>query len=152
MQTGLITVLHQPCIQITGNAVMAACVGTIGSDIYLYHEIALYVIIFCSRYAHGGIFGQDDNAAVVISHTDFVLRADHATTLHAAQFAFLDGKTFIAIIQPCTHQSHNNLLPGSHIGCTAHNLEWFAFSRIHAADVHVVAVGVRLTSQHMSRP
>ena len=84
------------------------------------------------------------------AHTDFVFSANHAVRLDAAQFALLDNKLLVAIVEFAAQLSHNHLLAGSHVGCAADNLLHHAITFIHRGHVHVVTVRMRLTSQHLT--
>ena len=152
VQAGLIAVLHQPCIQVTCHAIMAARICTVGGDIHFDYEIALDMVVLGCGDAHGSVFGQHDDAVVVVAHAYLVLCTNHAVALHTAQLALLDGEALVAVVELGAHHGHYHLLSGSHIRCSAHYLDGLALACIHAADVHVVAVGVRLTCEHVCCP
>ena len=131
---------------------MAARICTVGGDIHFDYEIALDMVVLGCGDAHGSVFGQHDDAVVVVAHAYLVLCTNHAVALHTAQLALLDGEALVAVVELGAHHGHYHLLSGSHIRCSAHYLDGLALACIHTADVHVVAVGVRLTCEHVCCP
>ncbi len=83
MQIRSESVLDEPCVQVASHTVVATCVSTVWSDIYFNHEITFDMIVVSSRNTYWCIFGQDNDSAVVISHTYFVFRTYHAVAFHA---------------------------------------------------------------------
>ena len=138
MQSRLMAVLHQPGIQVAGHTVMRTGIRTVGSDVHFDKIVALQVIVFRSRGSGHSRPGQHDDAVVVRTDTNLIFRTYHAIALHPAQLGFLDGKTFVAIIQFATQRSHHHLLSGCHVRRTAHNLYWFPLAEVHRTYVHVV--------------
>ena len=78
MKTGLVSVLLQPCIQVSGNAVMTQRICTIGRQVNLYHPIALQVVVFCSGLTDFGILRKYDDAIVACAHANLILSANHS--------------------------------------------------------------------------
>ena len=152
MQRGLVTVLHQPCVEVAGYAPVAACISTVGGNIHLYQVVALQVVVLLGRYAHGGVLGQHDDTVVAGANAYLVLGTDHAQTFHTAQLAALDNELLVAIVQFGAHYGNNHLLSGRHIGSTAHNLQGSILSHIYGADMHVVAIGMLFASEHLACP
>ena len=87
---------------------------------------------------------------MTLADADFVLGANHAVGLYAAQFALLDGKLLVAVVEFGTQCGDNHLLTGLDVGGAADNLFGLALSEVYGADVHVVAVGMRFAGQHFA--
>ena len=152
LQLSLISVLKEPGIEVACHTIMTACICTVGGNIHFYDVIALDVIILSGRYAHWCVLGKNDDAAMVITHTYLILGTYHTATFHAAQLASLYGKALIAIIELGTHHGHYHLLACCHIGSSAYYLQRLTLAGIHLADVHMIAVGMNFTGEHMGCP
>ena len=75
---------------------------------------------------------QNDNARMVVSDAQFVLRANHALRHFAPNFAFFYRQFFaVAEIQFRSDGRHCHFLPLRHVGRTAHNTEGFARADVH---------------------
>ena len=122
----------------------------VGRNIDLYHEVALQTEVFGSRSSYHSRFGQHDDAIVAGTHTNLVFSTNHAVRLDASQFALLDDKLLVAVVEFAAQLSHNHFLTSSDIGGTADNLLHHTVAFIHGRHVHVVAVRVRLTGQHLT--
>ena len=86
VKTGLIAVLHQPCIQVASHTPMRKCIGTVSSNINLNEPIALQVVVFSGRLSYRSILRKYDDTIMRSSHTDFVLSTDHTKAFHTAEF------------------------------------------------------------------
>ena len=129
---------------------MAASVCSVGCDIDFNQPIALNVIVFDCRCADLSFLGKYDNAAVVIADANLVLSTKHAEALHTTQFAALDGEALIAVIELGANNGSNHLLTGCHVWSTTDNLQGLTLTYVYGANMHVVAVWMRLASQHFS--
>ena len=87
---------------------------------------------------------------MVVAHANLVLGAYHAARLHAAKLRLLDLKFLVAVIENASQVGNDNLLSCCHIGGAADNLGRLFLAQVHRADVHVVRVRMRLTSQNLS--
>ena len=86
---------------------------------------------------------------MVCTYTNLILCANHTERVLAAQFAFLDSETLVAVIQHGTNRCHNDLLTGSHIRRTADNRQHFV-AHIDGRDMQVVGIRVGFTCQHLA--
>ena len=159
MQSSPVAILYQPGIQVARHTIVAASISTVWSDIHLNQIVALQLIVFSSRRTHDSILRQHDDTIMTFTNADFILSTNHAQRLDATQFATLDSKLLVAIIQLRTHDSHDNLLSGSHIGSTTNYLQRTGLRTrriplpyLHRTHVHMVAVGVSLASHHLPYP
>ena len=150
MQTGFITVLLQPGIEVAGHTPVAECIGTVGSDVNLDEPVALQVIVLGSRLTNRCILWEHDDTVVRSTHTDFILSADHTQALYTAQLALLDGKTLVAVVEHAAQVGNDYLLTGSHVRRTADNLLWLALAQVNGCYVEVIAVRMRLACQHFT--
>ena len=89
-------------------------------------------------------FGQHHDAVMIFGKPQLSLGADHAERGHAAQLGLLDDHT---AGHRRTHQRHRDLLPGGHIGRTAHDVQHFFLSDIHRAYGQMIRVGMGLFRQ-----
>ena len=76
-----------------------------------------------SRCAHLSILRKDDDAAVVIAYAYFIFCTKHTATLHSAQLAALDGEALVTVVKLSANDGSYHLLPSSHVGCAADNLQ-----------------------------
>ena len=147
-----VAVLHEPGIEVARHTIVAAGVRPVGGDIHLNHIVALDMVILGGGYAHGGVGGQHNDTAVVLSYANLVLGTYHAQALHTAQLAPLDGEALVAVIELGAHHGRYHFLAGSHIGGATHYLERLFLSHVHSAHMHVVAVGMGFAGEHLCRP
>ena len=152
VKAGLISVLHQPGVEVARHTIVAARIGAVGGDVHLNQIVAFKFVILGGRGAYYCVLGQHDDAVVVSTDTDFVLGTNHAKAFHATQLAALDGEGFVAIVKHGSHNRHNHLLSLCHIGGTADNLNGGFATHVHATNVHVVAIGMRFASEDFSNP
>ena len=150
MQACFVSVLLKPGVQVACNAVVRACVGTVGRYVHFDNEIALEVVVFGCGHAHLRVSRQYDNAAVVVAHAYLVFRTYHSVAVNAAQARFLYHEFLVAVVQLATQGGHNYFLAGCNVGRAAYYLRRFAAADVYGAYVHVVAVGVRLARQHFA--
>ena len=85
MQTGLVTALDEPGIQVSSYAIMAEGISTIGRNVNINHPIALKMVIFCCGRADDCVIREHDDACVISTHSDLILGTDHTITLHPAK-------------------------------------------------------------------
>ena len=138
VQSGLIAILLQPGVEVARHTIVAQGIGAVGGKIYLYHPVALQMVIFSGRLPHRGVVGQNDDAIMARTHAYLILGTNHAQRLHAAKLRLLDGELFVAIIQNTAQIGYDDLLTCSHIGCAAHNLLRLAFAKVYCSDVEMV--------------
>ena len=150
MQTGFVAVLLQPGIEVASHTPVAECIGTVSSDVNLDEPVALQVIVLGSRLTNRCILREHDDTVVRSTHTDFILSADHTQTLYTAEFALLDGKTLVAVVEHAAQVGNDYLLTGSHVRRTADNLLWLALAQVNGCYVEVIAVRMRLACQHFT--
>ena len=150
LQAGGVTVLYQVGIEVAGHTVVRAGIRTVGGDIHLEHVVALDVVVILGQRAGHRLSGEHDDAGMVRTDANLILRANHAVRLYAAQFRFLDGKALLTVIELGAQGRHNHLLSGSHIGCAAHNLYRFTGTEVHGGHVHMVGIGVCLAGEHLA--
>lgn len=83
---------------------------------------------------------------------DFVLGADHAERLYAAELRFLDGEALLLPcgVEGCADGGHDYGLAGGYVGGAADNLQRSLGPGVDLADVHVVAVGMRFAGEHLA--
>ena len=99
VQRCFVSVLLQPCVKVARYAVMAQCIGTVGSNVYFNEPVAVELVILCCRHTHLCIFGQNNNAVVACSYADFVFSTNHSQTLDTSQLASFNGERVVAIVQ-----------------------------------------------------
>ena len=150
MQTGFITVLLQPGIEVAGYTPMTECIGTVGSDINLDEPVALQVIVLGSRLTYRSILWEHDDTVVRCTHANLILSTDHTQALYTAELALLDGKTLVAVIEHAAQVGNDYLLTCSNIRSTADNLLWLALAQVNGCYVEVIAVRMRLACQHFT--
>ena len=141
---------------------MATCIRAVGSNVHLDDYVVFDMVVIASLHPHGSVLRQNDNTGVIRSHTNLVLCTNHSHRFFAAQFAFLDSETLIAVVKHGSYGSHNHFLTCRHIRCAAHHLEdvsslvvngsalCFHSPHIDCCDVHVIGVRVGHTSQHFA--
>ncbi len=133
---------------------MAGSVDTVGSEVYLKHEIILDIVVFSCRTAyHRLCLGRkDDDTVVRRTYTDLILRADHAERLHAADFRFLDLElAAVGSIEGSAYGSHYHNLTGVDIGSAAYNLgRRTAAVEINGGYMKMIAVGMSHACEHLA--
>ena len=150
MQTGFITILLQPGIEVASYTPMTECIGTVGSDINLDEPVALQVIVLSSRLTHRCILWEHDDTVVRCTHANLILSTDHTQALYTAELALLDGKTLVAVVEHAAQVGNDYLLTGSYVRRTADNLLWLALAQVNGCYVEVIAVRMRLACQHFT--
>ena len=145
-----VAILLEPGIEVACHAIVRAGIGAVGRDVHFDYVVAVYVVVVGRLGAHHGVLWQHDDAGMVGTDANLVLGTDHAIALDAAQLALFDDKLLVAVVELCAEGSHDDFLPGCHVGRSAHNLLNFVGADVHGAHVHVVAVGVGLAGEHFS--
>ena len=142
--------LLQVSSQITSHPIVRSSIHPVRGNIDLQYEVTLYIIIFFGRSSHNRLGRQDDDTGMVCTNTNLILGTNHTIRLHTTDLRTFDGKTVVPIIQFSTVHSHYDLLSGSHIGCSTHNLQRCFTPYIDRCDVQMVRIGVLHTGQHFA--
>ena len=133
-----VAVALEPSVQVACHTPVAECVRSVGCDVNLDNPVALQVIIFGCGLAYGCVLGQYDDAVVACANAYFVLGANHAKALNAAQLRLFDNEFLVAVVEHAAQVGNDNLLSGSHVGRTANNLLRLCFAKINGCYVQVV--------------
>ena len=128
----------EPSVQVACHTPVAECVRAVGCDVNLDNPVALQVIIFGCGLAYRCVFGQYYDAVVACANAYFVLGANHAKALNAAQLRLFDNEFLVAVVEHAAQVGNDNLLSGSHVGRTANNLLRLCFAKINGCYVQVV--------------
>ena len=75
---------------------------------------------------------------VACANAYFVLGANHAKALNAAQLRLFDNEFLVAVVEHAAQVGNDNLLSGSHVGRTANYLLRLCFAKINGCYVQVV--------------
>ena len=150
MDRGLYTVLNEISVEVASHTVVRASVGTVCSDVNFNKVVAVDVIIVGCLLSHLSVGGEDDDAGVVVTDANLILGTYHSIALHTAQFAAFDDKLLVTVVELRAERGHNHFLSGCHIRSAADYLLGLARAYIHRTHVHVIAVGMRFTCEHLA--
>ena len=116
VEAGLIAVLQEPGIQLTGYTPVTQGISTVSRDVNLYEPVALQVVIFSGWSTHDSILWQNDDTSMRGAHTNLILCTNHSTGVYTAQLGLLDDKLLVAIIEHAAQVGHNDFLTSSNVG------------------------------------
>ena len=150
VQLGLDALPAQPCRQIARHAVMRGGIDAVGGNIDFEYIIAFEVVVFFGGGARAGGVGQDDDAVVRGADAYFVFGANHAETLGAAYFRFLDSETLVAGVEHRAYGGNDDVLSGGDVGGAADYLHGLPVAQIDGGDVQVVGIGVVDAGKHFA--
>ena len=129
-------------VQITRYAVMGRGVGAVRSDIHFDGRVILHVVILAGGHAYRSVRRQHDDTCVVGSYADLVFGTNHTERVLAAQLAFLNGKTLVAVIEHGADGGDNHFLSRRYVGRTANNLQGLSLADIHGCQMQMVGIRV----------
>ena len=100
--------------------------------------------VLLGRHAHGGVGRKLHDAVVRRSDAQFVLGAEHAQRLHAADFRTLDLELLVAAVgvEHRADRRAEDLQPRTAVGGAADDLQRFGGSDIDRGQVEVVRIGM----------
>ena len=84
------------------------------------------------------------------ANADFIFCANHTVRFHTTKLALLDDKLLVSIIEFCAESGNNHFLTSCNVWCSTHDLLHMSFAFIHGAHMHVVTIGMRLTSEYLT--
>ena len=122
METCLIAVTLEPCIQITCYTIVRKGIGTVCCDVNLNEPVALKVVIFCCWCSNLCVCRKNDDTVVACANANLVLCAYHTVALNTAKLRLLYDKFLVAVVELATEVGNDNLLSGCHVRSTADNL------------------------------
>ena len=137
-------------IEIACYTVVRSGIGTVWRNVHLDDGVVLHIIILTCGHTHARIGRQHDDTCMVGTHTDLIFRTDHTKGIFTTQFAFLDSKGLISVIEHGSDSSHNDFLSGSYVRCSTNDRQRFSLTDIHFGDMQVVGIRVGFTTQHFS--
>ena len=150
MQTCLLAICHEPCIEVAGHSPMRECIRAVGGDVNLDEPVALKVVVFSGRLPHLGVLRQHNDSGMVGANTYLVLCAYHSAAFHATQFRLLYNKLLVAVVEHAAQVGNNHLLSGSHVGGAAYNLRWSFTSEVNSGYMQMVTVGMHFACEHLA--
>jgi len=125
--------------QVAGNAVDTGAVRTIRCETDLDHGL-VETCPFGKAHPDRRIFGQIDNAVMLVGEFQFALRTHHAEAFHVPDLAnrqcYIEARDIVARLA-----KHANK-PGAGVGRTADDLDRVAFARIHLEHTQPIGVWV----------
>ena len=148
VQRRFMPVAHQPGIQIAGNAIMRAGIGTVGRNIHFNQPITLDTIVIGGAHPHGGVVRQNDNPVMARTNANFVFGTYHPKAFNAAQFRLFDGYAVVSVIKLRTKRGHDYFLPRCHVGSAAYDLLRFSRTEINRTHMHMIGIGMRVASDY----
>ncbi len=127
----------------TGNAVHAQAMREIGRELESEQGV-IELQVLTDVLAHGRVWRQLEQPAMVVGQLEFAGRAQHALALHAAQLADLDQERFTVVArrQFGTDQRTRHLDTDTGIGRAADDVEQGALPHIDQADTQAVGIGM----------
>ena len=126
-------------------------VGAIGREAYLDEVVFFELEIVFGGLPHGGIFGQHQDARVVVTQAEFVFGTNHTFGVFAADFTFFQGNRFaFSGVQSGTNCGNQYFLASSHIGRTTNDIEQAARTDVDFGHRKFVGVGVFFTFYHVA--
>ena len=134
-----------PGRQVACHSEVARRVDAVGRQVHFDHVVVLDVVEFGGGVPDEGLGlrAEHDDAVVRGADADFILGADHAERLDAADFRFLDFEFLVAVVEGSADGGHYDGLPGGHVGRAADNLYGsFGEAEVYGGDVEMVAVGM----------
>ncbi len=134
------------CRQIARNTAHAQTITTIRRDRNINHRI-IQTAIFRKGHADWRVFGQVDNAIMVITQAHFPLGTQHAIGFFAPDHARLQIHT--GARNMAARGRKNALHPGSRIGRATDNLNHVASARFHHADAQSIRIGMLFRFTHI---
>ena len=141
--------LH-PCCKVARHAIVGGGVDAVGSEVYFKHIVVLDAVVVFGFGARHCALRQHDDAVVGGADAYLVFGANHAERFYTANFRFLDGKLFVAVVELGAYGGNHHMLSGSNVGGATHYLGGVAIAEVNGGDVKVVAVGMVDAGEHLA--
>ena len=138
--------------QIARHADVRRGVHTVGRESDLDQIVVLDMQVFPGRHAHGSVCRKFHDAVVRSPDAQFVLGAEHAQRLHAADLRTLDLELLVAAVgvEHRTDRGAEHLESRPAVGRAADDLQRLGGPHVDCGQVQVVRIGMIGTGQDLA--
>ncbi|MPN03034.1 hypothetical protein SDC9_150257 [bioreactor metagenome] len=130
---------------------MRGGINPVRSQSYFKKGVVTQIKKHSSRSTRNSILIQYHNPFMRGTDSKLIFGTDHPHTLNSSYLRSLYLNLFsIGKCKACTNSCHKNLLSGSHIGCSAYNLQRFVSAHINFSHAKLICIRMFYTFKDLT--